>query len=125
MKEVVVARRQPLDDIAQRVALGGLHLVDCAEMPFAQDHGFERPHRPERHDGNEGVVFAHHSFFERGFQLGVIAQQAGAMRVVIFLLVDLFRQRLVRNIGAGPDLAVRVSARWPCLIAPWFSKICT
>ena len=35
------------------------------------------------------------------------------MRVAIFFLTGLFCQRSVRNIGAGPDLAVRVPAAGP------------
>ena len=57
-EQIVVARRDAMQDVRQRVAARFRKLLQRTGVPLADHDRFKRPHRPERHDRCELIILA-------------------------------------------------------------------
>src|ERR1700678_1424676 len=107
-EQIVVARRDAMQDVRQRIASGLRKLLKRACVLFADEHRLEGPDRPERHDRGELVIFADDAVLLFLFDLQIFAQQTSSMLPLVRRERRLFLGRVVRQRGARPDLSVRV-----------------
>src|SRR5258708_15022559 len=106
LEQIVVAYAQTMKDFHQRVALCRSQFIHRAQVAYAEQHDFKRPHRPERYQDNKVLVAADNSFPSFHFQSEIIAQQALAVLPMVFELRSLFFFRLVGEAGIRPYLAM-------------------
>ena len=92
----------------QRIASGLRKLLKRACVLFADEHRFEGPDRPERHDRGELIIFADDAVLLFLFDLQIFAQQTSSMLPLVRCERRPFLGRFVRHRGVRPDLSVRV-----------------
>jgi len=107
-KQVVVAGREPFQQVRQGGPVAWREIQQGAQRPARQDQGFERPQRPERHQGHPVVIVQHHPVAAPQFLLQVVLQQRATVAAQVLALPDQFPRGLVGDVLGGPDLAVRV-----------------
>ena len=56
-EEIVVARRDLFQSVGELRARLVVLLIDGGDVTLADEEGFKRPHRPERHHNGESAVF--------------------------------------------------------------------
>lgn len=61
LEEVVVARGEPFEDVAGRVAFFPVQFVHRSDVAARKDHSLEGPYGPEGNEGQEMVVLGHGS----------------------------------------------------------------
>ncbi len=77
-------------------------------MAPAQDHRFEWPGRPKRHQRGEVLIVADDSILALQLDVEVIAEQRSAFPVRVALHVKQLFRRLAGYVALRPDLPVRV-----------------
>ncbi len=107
-EQIVVTNGDAAEDIAEKIALVRVELVERRNMAFAQNERFERPDRPKRHENGERIVLAHYALVSLQLYLEVIAQQARMPFGVIGTERFIFAGREIRQRGVRPYLAVRM-----------------
>src|SRR5579863_9833847 len=74
-EQVVVPRRDAMQDIRQRIASGFRKLIQRACVPLADHDRFERPYCPERHQRRELIVLADDTVLLFSFEFQIRTQQ--------------------------------------------------
>src|SRR5215472_15985537 len=77
-------------------------------MGLAADQQLKRPYCPERHQGNELLVFTDDPLARRMLEFDVLTEQASVFLTKVFIQPQLLFERLVRNRVIGPDLSMRM-----------------
>lgn len=80
-EHAVVSGSYAMQNIAQRSDFFGRELIHASEMSATANQNFERPGRPEWHEGNESVVLANHAHVLALLQCNVIAKKASIVRI--------------------------------------------
>jgi hypothetical protein len=75
LEQVIVARCQSFEDVRQTRAFLRRQVAESADMPAADDHGFEGPDRPERNQRDKMVVDADKTLFTLEFEGQIIREQ--------------------------------------------------
>src|SRR4051812_1171676 len=75
LKQIVISRCEPPQGISEDRALGLSKFVDRVSMLFRNDHYFKWPHRPKRHEDQEGIVFKNDPFGLVSFEFKIVAEQ--------------------------------------------------
>ena len=74
LKKIVVARQQIPEQFSKRSLLIPRKVRQPSSMPFGQNQGFKRPHRPPRHYRQPVVVHLHHPILHGQFVDSIVAQ---------------------------------------------------
>ena len=82
--------------------------AEIVDGPDRHDHRLERPHGPERHQRDPGVVAADQARAVGDLVRDVVAEQVAAVAFGVAPLHGELARRDVRHGGRRPDLAVRV-----------------
>jgi hypothetical protein len=82
--------------------------VSSASIAARHDERFERPHRPERYQGDEMVGPAHQPFALLRLALQVLAQETAAVRGAVLVEGEALSCGFVRHAFGGPELSVWV-----------------
>ena len=112
-EEVVVAPREPPQHVGQPVALGAVELRQARHRPPAHDERLEGPHRPERHERDEGVVGDDDPLPTLELEAQVVLEQRASVTVVVGALRLPLAGRHERHGALRPDLAVGVRVARP------------
>ena len=74
-EQAIIGGGEAVKDGGQILALNVAELVEAGQMMARQDHGFERPDRPERYYDGEVPVFDYHALAALNLKLEVIAEE--------------------------------------------------
>src|SRR5262245_47023364 len=75
LEQVVVERRQLLENSGKRIALRVVLMMHIADVSHDQQEGLERPRCPKRLYCHEVSVLTHDTFATVQFELEIVAQQ--------------------------------------------------
>jgi len=125
LEKIVIARGHLLENVGETATLAVSISGMAPKVLAAEDKSLKRPHRPERNDGEESIILADNALARDGFELGVVTQQATAVRFVVCQ-----QRKSVSRCGSSGTCSVAqyLTMRMRCLapiMAPQFSKIWT
>ena len=74
LEEIVISRRDSLEDVGQRVASQVVENRYIGHVMSAAEKNLERPNRPEWNQNDEVFVFADYPFAVGAFEFNVVAE---------------------------------------------------
>lgn len=107
-EQIVVFRGELFDDSRQTRHLRVGQIVNAFVVVPRNEQRFEWPSGPIRHHNEPVDILNHDSFAFFQFPFDVIAQHWPTVFLIIFLQMELFDARFIRQERTRPDLTVRM-----------------